>query len=74
MAEVDLERLVLPALLALVVLGTFMVLVTSGGSEKSPAPVPAQSIAAAAAMSVDELNPSIDPDSLRAGRTLQLAR
>lgn len=120
MAEVDLERLVLPALLALLVLGAFLVLVTSGGTEESLAPLPAatttattaatttpapatgssatpprpvtapsgrfvkvqqgdtmESIATAAAISVDrlaELNPSVDPDSLRVGQTLKLAR
>lgn len=116
MAEVDLERLVLPVLLALLVLGAFMILVTSGGTEESLAPLPvqsvrttsengpanavpkapataatapsgrfvkvkegdtAESIAAAAAISVDklaDLNPSIDPDSLRVGQTLKLAR
>jgi|SRR5215218_3986103 len=39
MEEVDLERLVLPALLALLVLGAFTVLLTSGGTEESLAPV-----------------------------------
>jgi len=112
MAEVDLERLVLPALLALLVLGALMIVVTSGGAGQSLAPLPvepvrstpakapaksaasaasapsgrfakvkegdtAASIAAAAAISVDrlrDLNPSIDPDSLRVGQTLKLAR
>lgn len=32
MEELDLERLVLPALLALLILGAFLILVTSGGS------------------------------------------
>jgi LysM repeat protein len=39
MEEVDLERLVLPALLALLILGAFMILLTSGGSEESLAPL-----------------------------------
>jgi hypothetical protein len=40
MDELDLERLVLPALLALLVLGAFLILVTNGG-EESLAPPPA---------------------------------
>lgn len=39
MEEVDLERLVLPALLALLILGAFVILVTSGGGEDPLAPV-----------------------------------
>ena len=38
MEEVDLERLVLPALLALLVLGAFLIVVTSGGGEQSATP------------------------------------
>lgn len=106
MEEVDLERLVLPALLALLVLGAFLIVVTNGGGEQtanpglvvpksSPArpsqaqtPTPKHrfvkvqpgdtpaSIARAAGISPDrllELNPSIDPSSLRPGATLKLA-
>jgi LysM repeat protein len=43
MAEVDLERLVLPTLLALLVLGAFIILVTNGGGGETavaPTPVP----------------------------------
>ncbi|HWI07254.1 MAG TPA: LysM domain-containing protein [Solirubrobacteraceae bacterium] len=36
MAEVDLERLVLPALLALLLLGALVILVTSGGDGGEP--------------------------------------
>lgn len=49
MEEVDLERLVLPALLTLLVFGTFIVLVTSGGGDgRAPAvkPLPATAPAA----------------------------
>lgn len=106
MEEVDLERLVLPALLALLVLGSFLIVVTSGGGEQSATPrlvVPKSSparpsqrvsatpkhrfvkvqpgdtpasIAQAAGISPDrllELNPSVDPSSLRPGATLKLA-
>jgi LysM repeat protein len=106
MEEVDLERLVLPALLALLVLGAFLIVVTNGGGEQSTTPRlavpkssparPSQSesatpkhrfvkvqpgdtpasIAQAAGISPDrllELNPSIDPSSLRPGATLKLA-
>jgi LysM repeat protein len=104
MEEVDLERLVLPALLALLVLGAFLIVVTNGGGEQttnprlevpksSPArpsqsPTPKHrfvkvqpgdtpaSIARAAGISPDrllELNPSVDPSSLRPGATLKLA-
>jgi LysM repeat protein len=108
MEEVDLERLVLPALLALLVLGAFLIVVTNGGGgqpvnpglvvpKSSPArpsrsashsstprhrfvkvrpgDTPA-SIAQAAGISADrllELNPSIDPSSLRPGASLKLA-
>jgi LysM repeat protein len=42
MEEVDLERLVLPALLALLFLGAFLILVTNGGGEQQANPgVPA---------------------------------
>jgi LysM repeat protein len=108
MEEVDLERLVLPALLALLVLGAFLIVVTNGGGEQPvnpglavpkssparPSQSPSQSstpkhrfvkvqpgdtpasIAQAAGISPDrllELNPSIDPSSLRPGATLKLA-
>ncbi len=108
MAEVDLERLVLPALLALLVLGAFVILATSGGDDEAanpnapaaksaPAERPAttpkgatprfrfvkvqrgdtpSSIAEEAGITVDrllELNPSVEPSSLRPGRTLKLA-
>jgi LysM repeat protein len=110
MEEVDLERLVLPALLALLVLGAFLIVVTNGGGGQpanpglvvpksdpasqsqsqsqsqtatprhrfvkvQPGDTPA-SIAQAAGISPDrllELNPSIDPSSLRPGATLKLA-
>ena len=35
MDEIDLEHYVLPALVALLILGTFVVIVTSGGSDES---------------------------------------
>jgi len=106
MEEVDLERLVLPALLALLVLGAFVIIVTNGGGEQPANPgVPAgksdparpsssssstpkhrfvkvqpgdtpSSIAQAAGITADrllELNPSLDPSSLRPGQTLKLA-
>jgi LysM domain len=101
MAEVDLERLVLPALLTLLVLGAFVILATSGGGEPArPGPLPATarparespapqhrfvkvqpgdtatSIAETAGITVDrlaELNPSLDPSTLRPGQTLKLA-
>jgi len=38
MEELDLERLVLPALLALLILGAFLILVTNGGGEESLRP------------------------------------
>lgn len=38
MADVDLERLVLPALLTLLILGAFTILVTSGGGERTAIP------------------------------------
>lgn len=107
MEEIDPARYVLPALLALMIVGSFIILVTSGGggepagavdrpapSSSTPAKAPAvaaaparrftkvkqgdtaTSIADAAAITTDrliELNPSIDPDSLRVGQTLKLA-
>lgn len=65
MAEVDPERPVLPALLALQILGAFTIVDS------------ADSTAAAAGMSAGDLadlHPSVDLDSLRAGQTLKLAR
>ncbi len=44
MAEVDLERLVLPALFALLVLGALMIVVTSGGAGQSLAPLPVEPV------------------------------
>jgi LysM repeat protein len=45
MEEVDLERLVLPALLALLLLGAFVIVATSGGGESATpvTPLPVQS-------------------------------
>jgi hypothetical protein len=45
MEEVDLERLVLPALLALLLLGAFVIVATSGGGNPATpvTPLPAQS-------------------------------
>ena len=119
MEEIDPQRFVLPALLAVLFLGAFLILVTSGGSDEpagtvdrpvrsstppkqqktaatppaagrtaSPTPnagkrfVKVQagdtptSIAEAAGISADrllELNPSVDPGSLKPGQTLKLA-
>lgn len=101
------ERLVLPALLALLFVGAFVILATNGGGEDAASSPPpstrstpartttttrtttsphrfvkvqegdtASSIADAAGISVDrlaELNPSIDPNTLRLGQTLKLA-
>ncbi len=53
MEEVDLERLVLPALLALLVVGALMILVTSGGAEQSLAPLPAEPVGSTAATAPD---------------------
>ena len=104
MVEVDLERLILPALLALLLLGAFTILVTSGGGSPDPGPMrtpaakssaapkraaaptrrfikvqqgdTASSIASAAGITVEklaDLNPSVDPNTLRPGQTLKLA-
>ena len=117
MEEIDPQRYVLPALLAVLFLGAFLILVTSGGSDepagavdrparststtkKTPAATPATqrtasptpnagkrfievkagdtptSIAEAAGITADrllELNPSVDPGSLKPGQTLKLA-
>ncbi len=107
MEAIDPARYVLPALLALMIVGSFVILVTSGGggepagavdrpapSSSTPTKEPAAatapvrrfatvkqgdtatSIADAAAITTDrliELNPSIDPESLRVGQTLKLA-
>jgi LysM repeat protein len=118
MEEIDPQRYVLPALLAVLFVGAFLILVTSGGSDepagtvdrparststtkKPPArstpvtsrtapPTPKAgdrfvtvqagdtptSIAASAGITADrllELNPSVDPGSLKPGQTLKLA-
>lgn len=113
MEEIDPQRYVLPALLAVLFLGAFLILVTSGGSDEPPGAVerPARSttttkrppastrtasptpnagkrfvtvqagdtptsIAAEAGLTADrllELNPSVDPGSLKPGQTLKLA-
>ena len=120
MEEIDPQRYVLPALLAVLFMGAFLILVTSGGSDEpagtvdrparssttpkkqpktaatppaatrtaSPTPNAGKrfikvqpgdtptSIAAAAGISADrllELNPSVDPGSLKPGQTLKLA-
>ena len=117
MEEIDPQRYVLPALLAVLFLGAFLILVTSGGSDepagavdqparstttttKQSAGTPASnrtasptpnagkrfvkveagdtptSIAEAAGITADrllELNPSVDPGSLKPGQTLKLA-
>jgi len=117
MEEIDPQRYVLPALLAVLFLGAFLILVTSGGSDepagavqrpasstttkkKKPATTPAAvrtasptpnagkrfvkvqagdtptSIAEAAGITADrllEINPSVDPGSLKPGQTLKLA-
>ena len=116
MEEFDATRFVLPALLALLVLGAFTIIVTSGGSDEPAGAVdrPARSTTTtptttpksrttptAAAVSPSgrfvkvqagdtptsiadrsgisterllELNPSVDPGSLKPGQTLKLAR
>ncbi len=114
MDDIDVQYYVLPALLTLLILGTFLVIVTSGGSEESGAverparsaattttttksrttttqTVPASSgrfvkvqpgdtptsIADRSAISTErllELNPSVDPEALKPGQTLKLAR
>jgi LysM repeat protein len=119
MEEIDPQRYVLPALLAVLFMGAFLILVTSGGSDEptdtvdhparssttpkrpksvarpatstrtaSPTPnagkrfVKVQagdtptSIAEAAGITAErllELNPSVDPGSLKPGQTLKLA-
>ena len=117
MEDIDPQRYVLPALLAVLFLGAFLILVTSGGSDEpagavdqparsttttkksagrtsatsrtaSPTPNAGKrfvkvkagdtptSIGAAAGISADrllELNPSVDPGSLKPGQTLKLA-
>jgi LysM repeat protein len=117
MEEIDPQRYVLPALLAVLFLGAFLILVTSGGSDEpagavdqparsttttkkkagrtpatqrtaSPTPNAGKrfvkvkagdtptSIAEAAGITADrllELNPSVDPGSLKPGQTLKLA-
>ncbi len=117
MEEIDPQRYVLPALLAVLFLGAFMILVTSGGSDepdgavdrparststtkRPPATTPAvnrtasptpnagrrfvkvragdtpTSIAGSAGITADrllELNPSVEPGSLKPGQTLKLA-
>src|SRR4051795_7583756 len=117
MEEIDPQRFVLPALLAVLFVGAFLILVTSGGSDEpagavdrparsratrttEPARTPASSrtasptpnagkrfvevragdtptsIAETAGITADrllELNPSVDPGSLKPGQTLKLA-
>lgn len=116
MEEIDPQRYVLPALLAVLFLGAFLILVTSGGNNEpagavapparststskqtsgtpvtnrtqSPTPDAGKrfvkvkagdtptSIAQAAGISTErllEINPSIDPGSLKPGQTLKLA-
>ncbi|HVF79799.1 MAG TPA: LysM peptidoglycan-binding domain-containing protein [Solirubrobacteraceae bacterium] len=46
MEDVNLERLVLPALLALLILGMFLILVTSGGGSDDSLAPPLQPVAA----------------------------
>ncbi len=53
MQEVDLQRLVLPALLALLILGAFTILATSGGSSEPASP----------------LSPALTPSSSKATST-----
>ena len=70
MEEIDLQHYVLPALLAPLILGTFPVVVMSGGDTPT-------SIADRAGIFTErllELNPSIDPSALKPGQTLKLAR
>ena len=115
MEEIDVQHYVLPALLTLLILGTFLVLVTSGGGDDDLSAPPARSatpttttaakpstatptpavpvasgrfvkveqgdtptsIADRSGISVErllELNPSVDPDALKVGQTLKLAR
>ena len=118
MEEIDVGHYVLPALLTLLILGTFFIFVTSGGSDDelvdrparsttptstststtaarpttTPKPaVPASSgrftkvqpgdtptsIADRSGISTErllELNPSVDPEALKPGQTLKLAR
>ena len=116
MEEIDPQRYVLPALLAVLFFGAFLILVTSGGSDEpagavatparttsmpkrsagtpasnrtaSPTPNAGKrfvkvkagdtptSIAQTAGITADrllELNPSVDPGSLKPGQTLKLA-
>jgi LysM repeat protein len=113
MEEIDVQRYVLPGLLALLILGAFFIIVTNGGGGDSagaldrpaqttrtsttkktptgttPATVAASSgrfvkvqagdtptsIADRSGISVErllEINPSIDPDSLKPGQNLKL--
>lgn len=118
MEEIDPQRYVLPALLAVLFLGAFLILVTSGGEDEpagavqpsarstststpkqgsgtpvtnrteSPTPNAGKrfvkvktgdtptSIAQAAGITTErllEINPSVDPGSLKPGQTLKLA-
>jgi LysM repeat protein len=115
MEEIDVQRYVLPGLLALLFLGAFFIIVTNGGGDDSSGalerPVrstrtsttkatrtsttPAANVAASSGrfvkvqagdtptsiadrsgISVErlmDLNPSIDPDSLKPGQNLKLA-
>jgi hypothetical protein len=104
MQDVDQQHYVLPALLALLLFGFLIIVVTSGGrgneaarpsngslrnapprasSDKSSKAVTVRngdtptSIASHAGMSVDrllELNPTLDPRTMRPGQKLTLAR
>lgn len=64
MEELDLERLVLPALLALLIVGAFIVLATSGGGEEPLVPAPP----AAAVTATAPTNTAPAPASTPSGR------
>ena len=68
MEEIDPGRYVLPALLTLLILVAFLIVVTSGGDASSA------DRAGISAERLLELNPSIDPESLKPGQTLKLVR
>jgi LysM repeat protein len=111
MEQIDPGRYVLPALVTLLILGAFMIIATSGGSDEPAGAVdrparsrpatpsrtnttPAVAVAPAhrfakvqegdtptsmaqrngiSAKRLLELNPSVEPDALKAGQTLKLA-